>query len=337
MWQLSDCFRFLISLMRDLRKMLVTSIKIVGTTICYLWVAVCCLHVAISLALAAAGVFLKKYFSTDRKDDNSTNDLAQIPSSPLGEWKLVKEMGTESTGYVFCAMDSDGFVFCVKKIRKVLRGQPYEKEVEFLRACSHSKIIQFYGTAEDEEHHFIITELMPLGSLSSMIFDAELALTEIQTARYIQQLLEAVDHLHHNHIIHRDIKGANILVGPGGMVKLRDLGSAIKMTNSTELTDCVGSLWWMAPEVRHMQLYGTKVDIWSLGCTVVELLWGKHPFFNMRQLEVFDFIQMGDKPPLPAGASRTAADFVRRCLRDRAAERPTASELLKHPFITHTN
>ncbi|KAJ4807905.1 hypothetical protein LUZ62_020471 [Rhynchospora pubera] len=211
-------------------------------------------------------------------------------------------------------LTSDGFVFCVKKIRKVLRGQVYEKEVEFLRACSHSKIIQFYGTAEDEEHRFIITELMPLGSLSSMIFDAELALTEIQTARYIQQLLEAVDHLHHNHIIHR---GANILVGPGGLVKLRDLGSAIK--------------------VRHMQPYGTKVDIWSLGCTVVELLWGKHIYFNMRQLEVFNFIQMGDKPPLPAGASRTAADFVRRCLRDTVAERPTASELLKHPFITHTN
>lgn len=118
----------------------------------------------------------------------------------------------------------------------------------------------------------------------------------------MSQVLHGLLYLHEQGVIHRDIKGANILTTKEGLVKLADFGVASRTTGLSE-SSVVGTPYWMAPEVIELSGATTASDIWSLGCTVIELLEGKPPYYNLQPMPALFRIVNDDHPPLPQGAS----------------------------------
>lgn len=147
------------------------------------------------------------------------------------------------------------------------------------------------------------------------------------------QVLSGLVYLHDQGVIHRDIKGANILTTKEGLVKLADFGVATK-SNLSE-SSVVGTPYWMAPEVIELTGATTASDIWSLGCTVIELLDGKPPYHKLQPMPALFRIVNDDHPPLPEGASPAVRDFLMQCFQKDPNLRVSAKKLLKHPWIVN--
>lgn len=152
-------------------------------------------------------------------------------------------------------------------------------------------------------------------------------------ALYMTQVLSGLVYLHDQGVIHRDIKGANILTTKEGLVKLADFGVATK-SNLSE-SSVVGTPYWMAPEVIELSGATTASDIWSLGCTVIELLDGKPPYHKLQPMPALFRIVNDDHPPLPEGASPAVRDFLMQCFQKDPNLRVSAKKLLKHPWIVN--
>ncbi|KAI9801336.1 MAG: hypothetical protein M1825_003314 [Sarcosagium campestre] len=152
------------------------------------------------------------------------------------------------------------------------------------------------------------------------------------------QVLHGLIYLHEQGVIHRDIKGANILTTKEGLVKLADFGVATRTTGLHE-SSVVGTPYWMAPEVIEMSGPTTASDIWSLGCTVIELLEGKPPYHTLQPMPALFRIVNDDHPPLPEGASPVGEiavrDFLMQCFQKDPNLRVSARKLLKHPWIVN--
>jgi mitogen-activated protein kinase kinase kinase 19 len=162
---------------------------------------------------------------------------------------------------------------------------------------------------------------------------------------YTKQILEGVEYLHRNNIIHRDIKGGNIMLMPDGVIKLIDFGCAKKLClNLTTagspspgllLRSMRGTPYWMAPEVVNEEGHGTKSDIWSIGCTVFEMATKNPPWADMPPTAAIFCIGSDTKPipQLPDKFSSLARSFVGACLTRDPSLRPSATQMLLHAFI----
>jgi mitogen-activated protein kinase kinase kinase 3 len=133
----------------------------------------------------------------------------------------------------------------------------------------------------------------------------------------------------------RDIKGANILVDPNGEIKLADFGMAKHITSCSSMLSFKGSPYWMAPEVvMNTNGYSLTVDIWSLGCTVLEMATSKPPWSQYEGVAaIFKIGNSKDVPDIPDHLSTDAKSFIKLCLQRDPSARPTASKLLDHPFV----
>jgi len=158
---------------------------------------------------------------------------------------------------------------------------------------------------------------------------------------YTKQILEGLLYLHKNKIIHMDIKAANILVSSDGKVKLSDFGCSSNldfMKNKNQIIDTIkGSLPWMAPEVINDMAYSLKSDIWSLGCTLIEMASGKTPWgeFDNMMNAIYSISKSNKLPTIPDNLSNDAKFFITECLNRNVSDRPNVSELFDFPFITN--
>ncbi|KAK3070589.1 ATP binding [Teratosphaeriaceae sp. CCFEE 6253] len=222
-------------------------------------------------------------------------------------------------------------------------------EITLLRDLRHPNIVQYLGSNSDAQHLNIFLEYVAGGSVASMLVNYG-SLPEGLIANFVRQILNGLTYLHSEEIIHRDIKGANILVDNKGTVKISDFGISKRVEASTLLThpahpaapakragprvSLQGSVFWMAPEVVRQTAYTKKADIWSLGCLVVEMFTGSHPHPNCTQLQAIFKIggtKGGDggdaRPEMPAEASEEAREFMRSTFEVDHERRPTAEEL----------
>ncbi|XP_061557090.1 mitogen-activated protein kinase kinase kinase 3 isoform X1 [Phycodurus eques] len=266
------------------------------------------------------------------------------PSAPV-TWRRGKLLGQGAFGRVYLCYDVDtGRELAAKQVQfdpdspeTSKEVSALECEIQLLKNLRHERIVQYYGCLRDRNERTltIFMEYMPGGSVKDQL-KAYGALTEHVTRKYTRQILEGMSYLHSNMIVHRDIKGANILRDSEGNVKLGDFGASKRLQticmSGTGIRSVTGTPYWMSPEVISGEGYGRKADIWSLGCTVVEMLTEKPPWAEYEAMAaIFKIATQPTKPLLPPRTSEQAHDFVRRIFVE-AELRPGAEELLRHPF-----
>jgi serine/threonine protein kinase len=158
--------------------------------------------------------------------------------------------------------------------------------------------------------------------------------------RYTQHLLNGLSYLHSQGIVHRDIKCANLLVDRDGCVKLSDFGACKRLgalqsdSVVSRTTSLRGSPYWMSPEVVLRTGHSYSADIWSVGCTLIEMLTATPPWSDLTKnsREVLKLIAKGP-PKTPPTVSLECQDFLSLCFKVDSSQRPTAKQLLEHPFI----
>ncbi|NXD11665.1 M3K19 kinase, partial [Nothocercus nigrocapillus] len=280
--------------------------------------------------------------STESSENSLTN------KEPI-MWTRGEVLGKGAYGTVYCGLTSQGQLIAVKQVvldtsDQLTTEKEYQKlqeEVDLLKTLKHVNIVTYLGTCLEDSTVSIFMEFVPGGSISSII-NRFGPLPEIVLCKYTKQILQGVAYLHGNCVVHRDIKGNNVMLMPNGIVKLIDFGCARRLawaglsgSHSELLKSVHGTPYWMAPEVINESGYGRKSDIWSVGCTVFEMATGKPPLASMDRIAAMFYIgaHRGLMPSLPDRFSRTAADFVRVCLTRDQHERPSALQLLEHPFV----
>ncbi|XP_014504453.1 mitogen-activated protein kinase kinase kinase 1 isoform X1 [Vigna radiata var. radiata] len=289
-------------------------------------------------------------FSTSNEDDSSSTTTGPNSSniSPngrikrvitAGNWQKGELLGRGSFGYVYEGISEDGFFFAVKQVSLLDQGNQgrqsvyqLEQEIALLSQFEHENIVQYFGTEMDASNLYIFIELVTKGSLRNLY--QRYTLRDSQVSAYTRQILHGLKYLHDRNIVHRDIKCANILVDANGSVKLSDFGLA-KAIKLNDVKSCKGTAFWMAPEVvkGKQKGYGLPADIWSLGCTVLEMLTGQFPYSHLECMQALFRIGRGEPPIVPDSLSRDAQDFILQCLKVNPDERPSAAKLLNHTFV----
>ncbi|XP_055816762.1 mitogen-activated protein kinase kinase kinase NPK1 isoform X3 [Solanum dulcamara] len=242
-------------------------------------------------------------------------------------WRKGEMIGCGAFGQVYMGMNLDsGELLAVKQVMIAANSASKEKAQRYL------------GIVREEDTLNILLEFVPGGSISSLLGKFG-AFPEPVIRTYTKQLLLGLDYLHKNGIMHRDIKGANILVDNKGCIKLADFGASKKVVELATISGAKsmkGTPYWMAPEVIRQTGHSFSADIWSVGCTVIEMTTGKPPWSQQYQ-EVAALFYIGTTkahPPIPEHVSVEAKDFLLKCLQKEPELRPSASELLQHPFVT---
>jgi mitogen-activated protein kinase kinase kinase 1 len=266
--------------------------------------------------------------------------------SPNGEfkyrikcWQKGDFLGRGSFGTVYEGFTDGGFFFAVKEVSLLDQGSQgkqsifqLEQEISLLSQFEHENIVRYFGTDKDDSKLYIFLELVTKGSLANLY--QKYNLRDSQVSVYTRQILSGLNYLHCRNVVHRDIKCANILVDASGSVKLADFGLA-KATKLNDIKSSKGTAFWMAPEVvnRKNQGYGLAADIWSLGCTVLEMLTRKIPYSHLEGMQALFRIGKGELPLIPTSLSIDAQDFILQCLQVNPDNRPTPAQLLDHPFV----
>ncbi|KXN87406.1 Cytokinesis protein sepH [Leucoagaricus sp. SymC.cos] len=259
---------------------------------------------------------------------------------PPTHFQLGNCIGKGQFGSVYRALNlNTGQMVAVKRIR--LEGLKEDeistlmREVDLVRSLSHPSIVKYEGMARDEDTLSIVLEYAENGSLAHTL-KAFGKLNEKLVASYVVKILEGLHYLHQSDVVHCDLKAANILTTKNGNVKLSDFGVSLNLRAMERQTqnDVAGTPNWMAPEVIELKGASPKSDIWSLGCTVVELLTGRPPYADITNtMSVMFRIVENDMPPIPEGCSEMLQDFLHQCFNKEPSERPSAEILCEHPWL----
>ncbi|KAF9047085.1 hypothetical protein BDZ89DRAFT_25562 [Hymenopellis radicata] len=258
---------------------------------------------------------------------------------PPTHFQLGNCIGRGQFGSVYRALNlNTGQMVAVKRIR--LEGLKEDevttlmREVDLVKRLSHPSIVKYEGMARDENTLSIVLEYAENGSLGQTL-KAFGKLNERLIASYVVKILEGLHYLHESDVVHCDLKAANILTTKTGNVKLSDFGVSLNMrAMEREIKDVAGTPNWMAPEVIELKGASPKSDIWSLACTVIELLTGRPPYGDIaNSMTVMFRIVEDDMPPIPEGCSPLLEDFLRQCFNKDPTQRPSADLLCEHEWL----
>jgi hypothetical protein len=281
------------------------------------------------------------------------DDVADTTPDAAVRWEKVSELGRGTSGTVYKAknLSRPGRFLAVKEFideddhvsrqsRKEIAAT--RREIELMRSLRHDNIVDYIGTQRRGNGLVILMEYVDGGSLDGLVRERG-ALPEATVQRYAVQLLAGLAYLHENRVIHRDLKGGNVLVtADGKTLKLADFGCSRRLVDQqTAQAGCMtvtGSPLYMAPEIITGKGHGRRSDVWSLGCTLVEMATGRPPWAELAAgNEMFAIMHKiassNSAPTRPTGVSADAIDFMKQCFIRDTARRPTTAELGRHPWI----
>ncbi|KAI8887631.1 kinase-like protein [Backusella circina FSU 941] len=254
----------------------------------------------------------------------------------ITNYQLGNCIGKGQFGSVYRALDlTTGETFAIKKMKLEDKNlyQEIMKEVNLLKALSHANIIKYIGFIPTQFDVNIILEYAENGSLMSTL-KAFGAFPEKLVASFCIKILKGLQYLHSNQVVHCDLKAANILTTKTGDVKLTDFGVSLNLKIKSADTETVsGTPYWMAPEVIELKGATTKSDIWSLGCTLIELVTGKPPYSDLIAMSAMFRIVEDEHPPLPQKITNEMRNFLLCCFQKNPEQRSSSTELLNHEWL----
>uniref|UniRef100_W5MXV1 non-specific serine/threonine protein kinase n=1 Tax=Lepisosteus oculatus TaxID=7918 RepID=W5MXV1_LEPOC len=282
--------------------------------------------------------------SLDRKKQKQYEHVHR-DLNPNDIWEIIGELGDGAFGKVYKARNKDNGVLAAAKVIETKSEEELEDymvEIDILASCDHHYIVKLLDAFYFENKLWIMIEFCPGGAVDATMLELDRGLTEPQIQVICRQMLEALDYLHSMKIIHRDLKAGNILLTLEGDIKLADFGVSAKNTKTLQRRDSfIGTPYWMAPEVVMCETmkdapYDYKADIWSLGITLIEVAQIEPPHHELNPMRVLLKIAKSDPPTLeqPAKWSAEFKDFLKKSLDKNPETRPTAVQLLEHPFVS---
>uniref|UniRef100_A0AAQ6A925 Myosin IIIB n=1 Tax=Amphiprion ocellaris TaxID=80972 RepID=A0AAQ6A925_AMPOC len=271
---------------------------------------------------------------------------------PSGNWDIVETIGKGTYGKVYRVTNKkDGSQAAVKVLDPINDvDEEIEAEYNILRSLSnHPNVVKFYGMFYKSDNLsggqlWLVLELCNGGSVTELIKSLLMRSQRLQEpviSYILYSALLGLQHLHNNRIIHRDVKGNNILLTTEGGVKLVDFGVSAQLTSARlRRNTSVGTPFWMAPEViaceqQYDYSYDARCDVWSLGITAIELADGDPPLAEMHPVKALFKIPRNPSPTLrnPEQWCRSFSYFISQCLIKDFEARPSVTHLLEHPFI----
>lgn len=262
-------------------------------------------------------------------------------ADPTKLYRNLVKIGQGASGGVYTAYQvGTNLSVAIKQMN--LEQQPKKdliiNEILVMKESSHKNIVNYIDSFLFRGDLWVVMEYMEGGSLTEVVTTNEMA--DPQIGAVCRETLMGLEHLHSKGVIHRDIKSDNVLLSLNGDIKLTDFGFCAQLKEGHgKRTTMVGTPYWMAPEVVTRKEYGPKVDIWSLGIMAIEMLEGEPPYLNENPLRALYLIATNGTPTLqhPEKVSADFTDFLHKCLEVDAEKRPTATVLLKHPFIVNAH
>ncbi|XP_032463688.1 STE20-like serine/threonine-protein kinase isoform X1 [Phocoena sinus] len=287
----------------------------------------------------------RKIFKLGSEKKKKQYEHVKRDLNPEEFWEIIGELGDGAFGKVYKAQNKETNVLAAAKVidtKSEEELEDYMVEIDILASCDHPNIVKLLDAFYYENNLWILIEFCAGGAVDAVMLELERPLTESQIQVVCKQTLEALNYLHDNKIIHRDLKAGNILFTLDGDIKLADFGVSAKNTRTIQRRDSfIGTPYWMAPEVVMCETskdrpYDYKADVWSLGITLIEMAEIEPPHHELNPMRVLLKIAKSEPPTLaqPSKWSSNFKDFLKKCLEKNVDSRWTTSQLLQHPFVT---